>query len=232
MATMLTIFFVLERTSIRYPLLILIFLTFLSGYLYTKYQTIKRFFPYILGFDAICFIICSIIIFKHHHYETFPRWLLIVLLGLGYNSKFLTTWVRNWPFAKIFYVALVWALVNSWLIVPNFQWDLFAITFLFVSALILPFDIRDVNRDTVATFPSVFGIQKSKYLAYLLLTASSLIASYTLQTDFAISYFITLIFAFIFIYFSSTKRNDLYFSFGVESLSGLPLVLYWLIKLF
>lgn len=52
----------------------------------------------------------------------------------------------------------------------------FFITFLLVSGLILPFDIRDMQSDTVTTFPQIIGIQNTKYLAYLLFFSSSLIA--------------------------------------------------------
>jgi hypothetical protein len=47
------------------------------------------------------------------------------------------------------------------------------ITWLFISALVLPFDIRDMNSDDVVTFPILIGIQKTKFLAYLLVLSQA-----------------------------------------------------------
>ncbi|SPW32827.1 prenyltransferase [Elizabethkingia miricola] len=156
----------------------------------------------------------------------------IIILGFLYNTQFLNTFIRKIPFIKIFHVALVWALINSWLIMPAIQWDVFFITFFLVSGLILPFDIRDMQYDTVTTFPQIIGIQNTKYLAYLLLFFSSLIAVFSLQPDFAFCYSLSVAVGFIFIYFAQPSRPDAYYSFGVETVSGLPFLLHLLQKLF
>ncbi|HAY3564385.1 TPA: hypothetical protein JRW62_003427 [Elizabethkingia meningoseptica] len=232
MGTLLTLFFMTERTSFRIALITLIFLTFLNGYLYTKYQMTRKIFGYVLLFNTVTFIFCITVIIHRHHPESLIKWLLILILGFLYNTRFLDTYIRKIPFIKIFHVALVWALVNSWLIMPAIQWDVFFITFFLVSGLILPFDIRDMQYDTVTTFPQIIGIQNTKYLAYLLLFVSSLIAAFYLQPDFAVCYFLAVVVGFIFIYFARPTRPDAYFSFGVETVSGLPFLFYLLLKLF
>ncbi|WP_454060487.1 hypothetical protein [Elizabethkingia ursingii] len=192
----------------------------------------KKLFGYVLLFNAITFIFCVTVIIHRHHPESLIKWLLIIILGFLYNSQFLNTFIRKIPFIKIFHVALVWALVNSWLIMPVIQWDVFFITFLLVSGLILPFDIRDMQYDTVTTFPQIIGIQNTKYLAYLLLFFSLLIAVFSLQPDFALCYFLSVVIGFIFIYFAQPSRPDAYYSFGVETISGLPFLFHLLLKLF
>ncbi|MCL1666084.1 hypothetical protein M2T78_17610 [Elizabethkingia ursingii] len=192
----------------------------------------KKLFGYVLLFNAITFIFCVTVIIHRHHPESLIKWLLIIILGFLYNSQFLNTFIRKIPFIKIFHVALVWALVNSWLIMPVIQWDVFFITFLLVSGLILPFDIRDMQYDTVTTFPQIIGIQNTKYLAYLLLFFSSLIAVFSLQPEFALCYFLSVVIGFILIYFAQPSRSDAYYSFGVETISGLPFLFHLLLKLF
>ncbi|MCL1671200.1 hypothetical protein [Elizabethkingia ursingii] len=192
----------------------------------------KKLFGYVLLFNAITFIFCVTVIIHRHHPESLIKWLLIIILGFLYNSQFLNTFIRKIPFIKIFHVALVWALVNSWLIMPVIQWDVFFITFLLVSGLILPFDIRDMQYDTVTTFPQIIGIQNTKYLAYLLLFFSSLIAVFSLQPDFALCYFLSVVIGFILIYFAQPSRPDAYYSFGVETISGIPFLFHLLLKLF
>ncbi|WP_255412771.1 hypothetical protein [Elizabethkingia sp. YR214] len=192
----------------------------------------KKLFSYVLLFNTITFIFCVTVIIHRHHPESLIKWLLIIILGFLYNSQFLNTFIRKIPFIKIFHVALVWALINSWLIMPVIQWDVFFITFLLVSGLILPFDIRDMRYDTVTTFPQIIGIQNTKYLAYLLLFFSSLIAVFSLQPDFALCYFLSVVIGFILIYFAQPSRSDAYYSFGVETISGLPFLFHLLLKLF
>ena len=150
-----------------------------------------------------------------------------------YNSFFLEKFIRKIPLLKIFYVGLTWALINSWLILPEFNWPIFLISWLFISALVLPFDIRDMKSDTVVTFPRLIGIQKTKYLAYALVFISLMISIFYLEIKYSLAFFLTSIFTFILIFFSENTNKDSYFSFWVETCSGLPLLflaLNWLIN--
>ena len=102
-------------------------------------------FNKILIINTLSGIICAILIFLNHNEIRLLKWLVIVILGLLYNSFFLEKFVRKIPLLKVFYVGLVWGLVNSWLILPEFNLEIFLISFLFITALVLPFDIRDMN---------------------------------------------------------------------------------------
>jgi len=233
MGTFLAAFFMLEQNIFRWPTLLLIFITYFSGYLYTKYQYDKKIFFKILIFNCICGIISVILILKNHNEYRLLKWAIIVVLGLLYNSFFLEKFIRKIPLLKVFYVGLTWALINAWLILPEFNWEIFWISWLFISALVLPFDIRDMKSDDVVTFPILIGIQKTKYLAYLLVFVSCLLSLIFLDKEFALSFLLTTVFTFILIYFSENDNKETYFSFWVESCSGLPLLLimlYWLIN--
>lgn len=224
MGTFLAAFFMLEQSIFRWPSLLLIFITYFSGYLYTKYQYDKKIFFKILIFNCICGIISVILILKNHNEVRLLKWAIIVILGLLYNSFFLEKFIRKIPLLKVFYVGLTWALINSWLILPEFDWEIFMITWLFISALVLPFDIRDMNSDDVVTFPILIGVQKTKFLAYSLVFISSLLSIFYLDLVFALCFFLTTIITFLLIYFSENNNREAYFSFWVESCSGLPLL--------
>ena len=147
-----------------------------------------------------------------------------MILGLLYNSFFLEKFIRKIPLLKIFYVGLTWALINSWLILPEFNWPIFLISWLFISALVLPFDIRDMKSDDVVTFPILIGIQKTKFLAYALVFISGLLSISHLDLIFSLCFLLTTIITFLLIYFSENDNREAYFSFLVESCGGFSLL--------
>ena len=158
MGTFFAVFFMLEQNTFRFPSVLLIFITYFSGYLYTKYQNTKYFYSIFLLNIITGLVSAALIIFNHNEIRLI-KWCIIVILGLLYNSFFLETYIRKIPLLKVFYVGLVWALVNSWLTLPEFNLSIFLISFFFVTALVLPFDIRDMESDTVQTFPKLIGVQ-------------------------------------------------------------------------
>ncbi len=229
--TLFAVFFMLEQNTFRYPTVFLLFITYFSGYLYTKYQKTKHFFK-ILILNAVAGVICSLLIIHNHNEIRLLKWFVIVVLGLLYNSFFLDVYIRKIPLLKVFYVGLVWGLMNCWLTLPEFSIPIFLISFFFITALVLPFDIRDMNVDTVKTFPTMIGIQNTKYLAYLLIFISNILSVFYLEFNYALAFFLSSIITYIFIYFSENERDDLYFSFGVETCSALPFLFLGIMKYF
>ena len=231
MGTSFAVFFMYEQNIIKTPTIALIFITYFSGYLYTKHQNSGKLFYKVLVFNVISGIVSAALIIYNHNDGRLVKWLIIVIIGLLYDSKFLKYFVREIPLFKIFYVGLTWALINSWLILPTFHLEIFWISWLFITALVLPFDIRDMNSDTIVTFPRLIGIQNTKYLAYFLIFISLLLAIFYLKTEFSVAFFFTTIFTFLLIYYAENSNKDSYFSFWVESCSGMPLffiTLHWL----
>ncbi len=229
MGTFMSLFFMFEQDVFRWPVTILVFLTYLNGYIYTKNQDAKIFFKSLI-INVLFGIICLILILNKNEIS-FTKWLVIVGLGLLYNSFFLNRYIRKIPLLKVFYVGLTWALVNAWLVLPMFNEAIFIITILFVSALVLPFDIRDMKTDHIITFPKIIGVQNTKYLAFALIFIAIIIGIRYLKLDFALSLYLTSIISFIFIYFSENKNPDAYFSVGVESCAGLPMIFWEFINL-
>ncbi|WP_106915387.1 UbiA prenyltransferase family protein [Chryseobacterium aurantiacum] len=231
MGTLFAVFFMKEQNTFRLPTILLIFITYFSGYLYTKYQYTRHFFK-ILVLNAVAGVVCAFLIIHNHNEIRLLKWFVIVVLGLLYNSFFLDVYIRKIPLLKVFYVGLVWALVNCWLTLPEFSLPIFLISFFYITALVLPFDIRDMNSDTVKTFPMLIGIQNTKYIAYGLVFISSLIGIFYLKPIYAASFFLPTIITYILIYFSENKRDDTYFSFGVETCSALPFLFLLIMEYF
>ncbi|MGS0747314.1 hypothetical protein [Halpernia sp. GG3] len=232
MGTSFAIFFMLHENIFRFPMVLLIFITYFSGYIYTKYQGNKELLFKVLTFNCICGLISVFLILHNNNFERLIRWGIIVFLGLLYDSFFLKYFIRKIPLFKVFYVGLIWALVCGWLIQPVMHWPIFFLSWLFITALVLPFDIRDMKSDDVVTFPQLIGIQNTKYLAYLLVFSSLLISIYYLNSIFSLSMFLTSILTYILIYFSENSRKESYFSFWVESCSSLPLLFLLILKYF
>ncbi|WP_264750734.1 UbiA prenyltransferase family protein [Chryseobacterium kimseyorum] len=231
MGTFFAVFFMLEQNTFRFPSVLLIFITYFSGYLYTKYQNTKYFYR-IFFLNVITGIISAALIIFNHNEIRLVKWAVIVVLGLLYNSLFLETYIRKIPLLKVFYVGLVWALVNSWLTLPEFNFPVFLISFFFVTALVLPFDIRDMESDTVQTFPKLIGVQNTKFLAYILVFISTILSVFYLKIHCAVSFYLTSVITFILIYFSESKRDDAYYSFGVETCSVLPFLFFIIMEYF
>ncbi|WP_029297189.1 UbiA prenyltransferase family protein [Chryseobacterium hispalense] len=231
MGTLFAVFFMEEQKTFRYPTIFLIFITYFSGYLYTKYQKTKHLYK-ILVLNVIAGLISALLIIYNHNEIRLIKWCIIVFLGLLYNSFFLDIYIRKIPLLKVFYVGLVWALMNCWLTLPEFNIPIFLISFLFITALVLPFDIRDMNVDTVKTFPALIGVQNTKYIAYVLVFLSVILSAQYLTFPYAVSFFFSGIITYVFIYFSENERNDAYFSFGVETCSALPFLFSVIMKYF
>lgn len=227
-ATLLGAFVLKEQEAYQISLLVILFLTFWNGYFFTVFHKKKD----AIFWNLVGFVIISFLIFKFLNFEFYSKWLIILFLGLLYNADFFNINIREFSLIKTFYVGFVWAMTLVLLPFENFHLAWFIIIFLFVSGITFPFEIRDLERDGFITLPKKIGIQNTKYLSYLFLFLSSVLAAYFLKFDFAISFFLTSIFAFTLIYFSDKKREDVYYSFLMESLSLLPFFFHELTKIF
>ena len=227
-ATLLGIFVLKEQESYQYSLAVVLFLTFWNGYIFTVFHKKKdAIFINLVGFALITFLIFTFI-----NLEFFIKWLIILLLGSLYNADFFKINFREFSLIKTFYVGFVWAMSLVWLPLTHFNWSWFFIIFFFVSAITFPFEIRDLERDQFITLPKKIGIQNTKYLSYLFLFLSSILAINFIRLNFALAFLFTSIIAMILAYFSDRKRPDWYYSFLLESLSALPLFFYELTKIF
>ncbi len=176
-------------------------------------------------------IISAIIILYYFYY--FKTSTQIAIIFSGILSLLYPFVIRNIPFLKIFVIALVWTistmllliLENNILISQNLILHLSA-RFLFVFAISIPFDIRDLKFDDkkMKTIPIVFGERKAKLIGIMALFFCEIIAIVqTLYFDMEFNNLIALIcilfLSAILIIKSSQDKTAIYFSFWVESLS-------------
>ena len=137
---------------------------------------------------------------------------------------------------KVYIIALVWSGVTVILPLVNnevgFSEDVIVSVlqvFIFVIALMLPFEIIDLRYDSLklATIPQKIGVKRTKLLGLVLLLIFYLSGFFkdTIQTDYLITQLIVCLVLGIFILFANHNRTKYYTSFWLEALPVFWLVL-------
>ena len=162
-------------------------------------------------------------------FQTFTQ---IAIVFSGVLSLLYPFGLRKIPFSKIFTISLVWTMStmlllvfeNNLLINQNVVLHLMS-RFLFVFAITIPFDIRDLKYDAqnLQTIPVFFGIQKSKIIGVLALFICAIFAVFqSLENALISSNLLALILLYfmasIFIVKSDESKGEMYFSFWIESM--------------
>ena len=137
--------------------------------------------------------------------------------------------LRNISGLKVYVIALVWCGVTVILPVFNnngmFSQDAIITiiqNFIIVIALMLPFEIRDLNYDSLklATIPQKIGVKNTKRLGYILVLLFYFVEYFKDNIDATGLLFqcVISIILCVFIYFANKDRNAYYTSFWVEAL--------------
>lgn len=228
-ATSLVLFFLLPlQINLWVPALVS-FLSFFCGYRYTKFQG-TAYGNKLLTQHLVCGVLISALLVYFFGWYTWGKWLLIVALGLLYNSQFLPTSMRTIPLVKAFVVGVIWALMCSWLFLPQWNSAYFTGVFLLVSAQVIPFDIRDYAMDTVATLPNTLGINRAKIIGYFLLLASGYSIHLALLPAQQFAWWSCILVSLLGLWAATPRRSPLYFSLFIESVLTLPIVVQLLLK--
>ncbi len=148
---------------------------------------------------------------------------------------------------KIFLIAMVWVGMTVFLpavhlsgiksVIDPMSWILGFERALFILAITIPFDIRDLINDAkknVRTIPSIIGWKRSVWLAELLLVAVAVLVWFRSvpETSFFLSYLTGILITMAVVGISSPKRSDMYCSFSVEgTMMFLLLMVYTFTKL-
>ena len=139
--------------------------------------------------------------------------------------------LRSIPFVKIFLIALAWSYLTHLmpLLYNNNQIDYYAMDFflqrfLFVLALSIPFDIRDVKVDIIRTIPNTIGVLKSKYFGWFCLLIIQILLIINLVNNVIalplfIGLFISIELTSVVLYFSRSGRSNFFYGIIVEGLS-------------
>jgi hypothetical protein len=141
--------------------------------------------------------------------------------------------LRELPFVKSFLVAFVWMYITVFFPLKHYDINLrfetieYAIMiFLFITAITLPFDIRDRQVDHIKTVPIAIGDHQTMILSELLMLLYILII---IQANFySWNLLFSAIIISIIIAFSNKKRGEFYY---IGILDGLPLLQLLIIQL-
>lgn len=164
-----------------------------------------------------------------------------------FTSKGRKSGLRNVPGLKAILITLVWTL--SCVLLPVFEaqdtlhvpvassttWIILTKRFLFIAALTVPFDIRDLFQDRIAglkTFPVAFGEKKAYLFCQVLLAGHILLLlllrNYRLTSDFYALTTVAILTGWL-IFKSDWKRNEYYYFFfldGVLILQYVALIIF------
>ena len=144
--------------------------------------------------------------------------------------------LRDVPGIKLFLIAFSWAGVTVFFPIVQNEVEisksiilLFFERFLFIIAITIPFDIRDIDYDNpkLFTLPQVLGIKKSKIVAIISLSLfflMELYSSFNSENSILVISVVAIISS-VLVGFSSKAQSNYYSSFWIE---GIPIIWFLL----
>lgn len=203
-----------------------------------RYRVIKKYRHHILVYFGISFLF-SVYFFFKLDFRQMQMMVVPGILTVAYVLPiFKTRRLRDFPFIKIFLIAIVW----TWMSLILVQNDatkqvIFLLSverLLFFIAITLPFDIRDMLVDEsigVKTLVHKLGVDKTKRAAGTAFIICTLIIAYLwFFRMIPASYFISLLTCYLIttflIYGSNHEKGDYYFGGFLDGIIGLRFILY------
>lgn len=180
------------KLGLDWPVLAVIFFSALTAYNFPYYLKLRRFtFRWMLLSFLFCFIgiVSSYIIWTNTNQVVATVYGLLIFITLFYYIPLgFVGRLRELPYLKVFLISFIWtittitlplAYVHYNIFDSNVLW-LFFERFLFLLAVTIPFDIRDLKKDQengLITLPVSIGLKRSLYLSAVLLFAYLVISA-------------------------------------------------------
>lgn len=224
-----------------------------KDYKISPYKRVHWFFSHyqlIIGISAIAFILIIPLV-STLSLNSFLLLAAISVLALSYNSPILRFGnhrfgLRNMPGAKLFIIASVWACSCVWIPIMELRSEGLTISttdtfllvskrFLFVMAITLPFDIRDLYQDRsfhLKTIPVLIGKKNSMRLCQILLIAYTLflfIFADTISSEIVALGLIALLTNFL-IFNTKLKKNEYYYFLLLDGTLLLQFIATWMVN--
>ena len=161
----------------------------------------------------------------------------LIIIALFYAVKMFSKSLRDIPFIKIILISFSWAAVT--VLIPayineefsaNDTWSLFILNFIYIFALVIPFDIRDLNFDEPEkkTIPQLIGMKAAKHTAIILLIICGLLSFALLkEAVFLVPVYVV---SLIVLFQVNDKRKELFYACGIDGLILLFPFSTWIIK--
>lgn len=175
----------------------------------------------------LCTITSFIITLKIIHWN--PSTIVLILfslvLSIAYAYKIKGKNLREIPFLKIHLIAIVWVVVVAFFPLWNEgdlnlnHWFFGGIHYLYIVAICIPFDIRDLkyDADSQQTFPQLLGIKRAKIVGYICLIVFAIFAVLLQPQLIHNPLFYSAIFIQLaLIYFTTENRADFYFGGWID----------------
>lgn len=133
--------------------------------------------------------------------------------------------LRELPLLKIHLISIVWIFIVAFFPLINEQhgelnnWLFGASHYLYILAICIPFDIRDLVHDDASqkTIPQLIGIQSAKTIGILCLVAFIILAFYFMPQLAESKLFLMAVIVQVFlVYFTTKTRDDLYFGGAID----------------
>ena len=179
-------------------------------------------------------------------------WLIVpVMLSMGYVLPVFGAGrrLRDFHMIKIFLIAAIWAVLTTSIPVEVITsigaevmdtWQsvlIFAERFLFILAITIPFDIRDIQvdrRTELRTLPAILGLERSRHIALLCLGISFLLNWWAFQSATYPGFqFLPHLAAYAItgalIVRSRPHEDDLYYSGMLDGTMVILVLSYWLL---
>jgi 4-hydroxybenzoate polyprenyltransferase len=147
--------------------------------------------------------------------------------------------LRDVPFLKVFLIAYVWSAITVQLPQMEAGRDLFATDslilfvrrFLFIFALTLVFDIRDMHKDKLTgtvTFPGQWGVQRTKRLALLALLLFAVLLPASINWEVRLALGLSAVAAAWVVWNAYEGRSYYYYLILADGMMLLQFLLVWL----
>ena len=231
------------------PLDYFVFYGTITGYNFVKYAGVAKFhhrslttnLKIIQIFSFFCFLLLCYYALKIE-LKTLLFLSPLALLTLLYAIPFLSGFQKNLrsiSYLKVVVVAFVWASITVFLPIHDVGIEIieakpiymFLQRFLLVTALILPFDIRDVKYDAISlqTIPKKIGVKNTKKLGVVLMISCLLLEFLITNTPSFRKVFFFVFMLFISLLMCATEKQSKYYSsFIVESVP----IIWWCLLVF
>ncbi|MBD79226.1 MAG: hypothetical protein CL840_09925 [Crocinitomicaceae bacterium] len=152
--------------------------------------------------------------------------------------------LRDLPFAKVFLISLTVSYVTVYL--PLYEYAIidwsnltilgfFCTRFLFILAITIPFDIRDIDFDapsSLNTLPLLFGVEKARKLSiiFLSLFAGLVLFLFQSSTFSTLALLLSALFTAWIVSYAKKESGEYYYSLLVEGTMIIQFGLVWLVS--
>lgn len=178
--------FKIMHVDINWILVSIVFLSTFTAYTFPVFLKQTKFSPKWLTFFLLYSttgVFCAIQIWLIGSILLNMLFLVLLFCTLFYYLPLgLIGRLRELPFLKVFLISFTWSIATVlvplvFVNYPMFSLDILWLVlerFIFLLAITIPFDVRDIRTDTAGgliTLPSKFGLKRSLYMSFVLLMA-------------------------------------------------------------